>query len=277
MIWATSGAPGTYGRVLFSMHMVQHMTIATAVPVFLVLGTPVTLALRTTRRRTDFSSGPREWLLRLVHSVPAALLGHPLVAATLFVVGMVGFYYSSAFETSLESHTAHLLMTAHFLVTGYLFAECIVGADPGLKRPPYPLRALLLMVTFAFHALFSVSLMASDQVLASRWFEALQRPWGPSLLSDQQAGAGIGWVMGEYPLVVMGVALLVAWVGADRRERQRYDRLEDRHDNRELNRYNDYLAALGRQRPTGASDASDSGVAQGAASEEEASGQHRHR
>ena len=28
-LWATNGAPGTYGRVLFSMHMVQHMTIAT--------------------------------------------------------------------------------------------------------------------------------------------------------------------------------------------------------------------------------------------------------
>lgn len=277
MIWATSGAPGTYGRVLFSMHMVQHMTIATAVPVFLVLGTPVTLALRTTRRRTDGSSGPREWLLRLVHSVPAALLGHPLVAATLFVVGMVGFYYSSAFETSLESHTAHLLMTVHFLITGYLFAECIVGADPGLERPAYPLRALLLMVTFAFHALFSVSLMASDQVLANRWFEALQRSWGPSLLGDQKTGAGIGWVMGEYPLVVMGVALLVAWVGADRRERRRFDRLEERHGDRELIRYNNYLAALGRQRPAGSSRPSGPAAVEGPASEEEATGQHRHR
>ena len=213
LLWATNGAPGTYGRVLFSVHMVQHMTIATAVPVFLVIGTPVTLALRTLPRRRDGSSGPREWLLRLVHSVPLSVLGHPLVAAGMFVGSMVVFYYSSAFETSLESHTAHLVMTVHFPLTGYLFAECVIGADPGVERPPYPLRALLILVTFGFHALFSVSLMASDRVLAGGWFDLLQRDWGPGLLEDQETGAGIGWVLGEYPLVVMAVALVVSWRG----------------------------------------------------------------
>ena len=257
MLWATNGAPGTYGRVLFSMHMVQHMTIATAVPVFLVIGTPVTLALRTLSRRRDGSSGPREWLLRLVHSLPVSILGHPLVASGMFVGSIVVFYYSSAFETSLESHTAHLLMTVHFLVAGYLFAECVIGADPGVERPPYPLRALLIMVTFGFHALFSVSLMASDQVLAEGWFALLQRDWGPGLLSDQETGAGLGWVMGEYPLAVMAVALLVSWVRADQRERRRFDRREDRDGGRQLADYNAYLAGLDRRGPGGRAPAAD--------------------
>ncbi|WP_446915072.1 cytochrome c oxidase assembly protein, partial [Klebsiella pneumoniae] len=76
----TSGAPGVYGQVLFSMHMVQHMTIATGVPVFLVLGTPVTLALRVLRRRDDGSRGPREWLMAVSRSLPIQILGHPVVA-----------------------------------------------------------------------------------------------------------------------------------------------------------------------------------------------------
>nr|WP_242680106.1 cytochrome c oxidase assembly protein [Nocardioides sp. IC4_145] len=243
-IWATNGAPNTYGRVLFSMHMVQHMTIATAVPTFLVLGTPVTLALRALRRRTDGSRGPREWLLQLVHSLPAQLLGHPVVASALFVVGMVAFYYSSLFETSLEAHTAHVLMTVHFMVSGYLFAEVIVGDDPGLRRPPYPLRALLVMITFGFHALFSVTLMSSSRILAEDWFAALGRGWGDTLAGDQHLGASIGWGMGEYPLAVMAIALLVSWVRADRRERRRFDRHEDRENGRQLAQYNDYLRRL---------------------------------
>jgi cytochrome c oxidase assembly factor CtaG/putative copper export protein len=251
LLWATSGAPGVYGRVLFSMHMVQHMTIATAVPTFLVLGAPVSLALRTLTRRDDGSAGPRELLQRTMTSVPVQVLAHPVVAAGSFVVSMVVFYYSSAFETSLESHTAHLVMTAHFLVSGYLFAESVVGTDPGIARPPYPLRALLLMVTFGFHALFAVSLMSSSTVLAARWFDALGRTWGPSALADQEVGAGLGWALGEYPLLVMAVALLASWVQADARERRRIDRQADRDGGRELAAYNERLQRMaGRTAPS---------------------------
>ena len=249
-LWATNGPPATYGRVLFSMHMVQHITIATAVPVFLVLAAPVTLALRTLRRREDGSQGPREWLLRLVHSWPAHLLGHPIVASAVFVVGMVAFYYSPLLDLSLETHTGHLLMTVHFLLSGYLFASCLVGVDPGPRRPTYPIRALLVMVTFGFHALFSVSLMASTRVLAEEWYAGLERPWGESLADDQYLGASLGWLLGEYPLAVIAVALLVSWVSADRRERRRYDRSEAREDDRRLRDYNDYLARLSARAPT---------------------------
>ncbi|WP_159083786.1 cytochrome c oxidase assembly protein [Nocardioides terrigena] len=244
LVWATSGAPGAYGRVLFSMHMVQHMTIALAVPTFLVLAAPVSLALRTLSRRADGSMGPREWLLRLVHSAPARLAGSPIVAAALVVVSLVAFYYSSLFELSLRTHTAHLVMTAHFLLSGYLFANCLVGIDPGPRRPAYPLRVLLILVTFGFHALFSVSLMASDQVLARGWFEPLGRTWGASLADDQYLGASLGWALGDYPLAILAVALVASWVHADQRERRRYDRQAARDGDRELTSYNDYLARL---------------------------------
>ena len=241
--WATNGAPGAYGQVLFSMHMVQHMTIATAVPTFLVLGAPVTLALRTTQRRRDGSYGPREWLLRLVHSFPARLVGHPIVASGLFIVSLVAFYYGPFFEQALASHTAHQIMVLHFLGSGYLFASCVIGSDPGIKRPPYPLRALLIMIVFGFHALFSVSMMASTTLLAGDWFRSLERNWGKSLAEDQYLGASLMWGMGEYPLGVMAVALVVSWVHADRRERRRFDRAEDRDGMRTAS-YNAYLEAL---------------------------------
>ena len=50
LVWATGGAPGVYGRVLFSAHMLGHMTMSMVVPALLVLGAPVTLALRTLGR-----------------------------------------------------------------------------------------------------------------------------------------------------------------------------------------------------------------------------------
>ena len=40
-------ALGTYDTVLFSVHVVQHMILMMVAPMFLALGAPVTLALRT--------------------------------------------------------------------------------------------------------------------------------------------------------------------------------------------------------------------------------------
>ena len=243
--WAISGAPGAYGRVLFSMHMVQHMTIATAVPAFLVLGAPVTLALRTLTRRRDGSSGPREWLLTIVHSWPARLLGSPIVAAAMFVLSLAAFYYSSLFELTLRAHTAHVIMTAHFLLSGYLLANTLVGIDPGPRRLAHPFRVLLLMVTFAFHALFSVSIMQKERILAADWFTLLPRDWGRSVADDQYFGASIGWALGDYPLGILGGALIWSWFQSDRRERRRYDRQAERDGDQELTAYNDYLRGLG--------------------------------
>lgn len=250
VFWATSGSPGAYGEVLFSMHMVQHMTIATAAPAFLVLGAPITLALRALISRQDGSRGPREWLLTAVHSRPMRVVSHPLVAGAMFIGGLMAFYYSPLFELSLSTHTFHLLMTAHFLITGYLFANAICGVDPGTRRPPYPLRMVLLMVAFAYHAFFSISLMASDRILAEQWFSAFGRDWGRSLQDDQYLGASIGWALGDYPIAILGMALIVDWVRHDRREQTRLDRRADRDGDRDLEAYNEHLDRLTRGGPT---------------------------
>ena len=49
----------------------------------------------------------------------------------------------------MSTHTGHVLMTAHFLLTGYLFVWALVGIDPGPARPAVPVPAVLLLVTLA--------------------------------------------------------------------------------------------------------------------------------
>lgn len=254
VIWATSGAPGVYGDVLFSVHMIQHMTIATTSPILMVLGAPITLALRAIPRRSDASSGPREWLLYVVHSKLARLIGNPLVAAGLFIVGLIAFYYSGLFEQSLRSHTAHNLMLLHFMVSGYLFASVICGVDPGIRRPAYPMRILLVMVTFGFHALFAISLMNATELLAGDWFPSLGRDWGATSIEDQKTGASIGWLLGDYPLAILAGALIWGWVRDDSREARRLDRQADRDGDAATNSYNAYLHAISTRtgrRPVG--------------------------
>ncbi|HYH29279.1 MAG TPA: cytochrome c oxidase assembly protein, partial [Pseudonocardia sp.] len=117
LLVATSSGLGRYGPAMFSVHMGQHMILGMLTPILLVLGAPVTLALRAlpTAGRTG-PPGPREWLLAAVHSPLARWLTHPLVALALFVGSYYALYFSALFPAALPEHWAHKLMNLHFLL-----------------------------------------------------------------------------------------------------------------------------------------------------------------
>ncbi|MGI8459736.1 MAG: cytochrome c oxidase assembly protein [Propionibacteriaceae bacterium] len=247
LVWVTSGGPGVYGRVHFSSHMIQHMTLMTLVPLLLVFGAPITLALRTLSARTDGSFGPRELLMRLVHARYLKFLGHPVVAFVLLTVSLMVFYYSRLFSLAMFTHTGHVLMAVHFLAVGYLYVWSLVGIDPGPSRPPYPFRLMLLLVTLGFHAFFAISLMAANGVLAPDWWRALGQTDTAALLADQQQGGAIAWAAGDVPSLLIGVALLIGWIRSDAHEARRRDRQADRDGDAELKAYNEQLAELARR------------------------------
>ncbi len=242
--WAVTGAPGVLGRVSFSWHMIEHMVIAMGAPVLLVLSAPITLALRAMAPRRDGSLGPRELLLGMTHSRLLQVMGNPVVAAALFFVSLAVFYYSPLFELALETHTGHVLMITHFLVTGYLFAWVLVGVDPGPPKWAPPLRLLILLVTISFHAFFGVALMSGTTLLAPGFFGRLALPWIPDPIADQQRGGGIAWGIGEAPTLVLAMLVVLAWVRSDAVEARRKDRQASRDGDAELAAYNAQLSAL---------------------------------
>jgi cytochrome c oxidase assembly factor CtaG/putative copper export protein len=253
-VWATCGAPGVYGRVLFSVHMLLHMTVSMAAPILMVLGAPVTLALRTLTSRPDKTLGPRELLLGLIHSRYLAVIGNPIVASVIFFGSLVGFYFSPLFELALRTHTGHVLMTLHFLLAGYLFVWVLVGIDPGPRRWPHSLRLVILFVTISFHAFFGVALTTGSAILAPTFYQGLHLPWTVDLLADQRNGGAVAWGIGELPTLILALLVTLAWVRSDAAETTRLDRQADRDDDAELKAYNAHLAAIsghsGRTEPT---------------------------
>ena len=242
--WATSGAPGVYGRVLFSAHMLLHMTVSMAAPILMVLAAPATLALRTLTPRGDKTLGPRELLLGLLHSRFFAVIGNPIVAAIIFFGSLVVFYFSPLFDLALRTHTGHVLMTIHFLLAGYLFAWVLVGIDPGPRRWPPSLRLVVLFATISFHAFFGVALTTGTTVLAPTFYRALHLPWAVDLLADQRNGGAVAWGAGELPTLILALLVTLAWVRSDAAETTRLDRQADRDNDAELKAYNAHLAAI---------------------------------
>ncbi len=244
LFYITNGGANLYANYLFSSHMLMHMALTMLVPVFLVPGAPVTLAARAIRKRQDHSRGPREWILLAVHSRYAGVLANPLVAAGLWAGSLWVFYYSTLFSWATTDHIGHEWMVVHFLITGYLFVQSLIGIDPVPYRLPYAGRLLLLLGTMAFHAFFGVTLMTGTGLLLSDWYGAMGRDWGLSGIADQQMGGGIAWSVGEIPTIALAIAVAIQWSRSDEKESRRTDRNADRTGEAELKRYNDQLAAL---------------------------------
>lgn len=242
LVIVTSSGLAVYERYLFSIHMLGHMALSMGIPVMLVLGAPVTLAARAIHARTDGSRGPREWILAIVHSRWAAVVGHPLVAAVVFAVSLLVFYYSPLFSWAVTDHLGHQWMILHFLLSGYLFVNALIGVDPAPFRPSYPLRLIILLATMAFHAFFGLSLITGTGLLLPEWFGAMGREWGQSPLADQQTGGGIAWSVGEIPTLVLAMLVVWSWSRADGRESKRRDRQAERDGDADLAAWNAMLA-----------------------------------
>ncbi len=227
LTWATSGGIATYSRVLFSAHMIQHMTLAMVVPVLLVFGAPSTLALRVLPAHRD-DAGPREWLLAFLGSPFVRILANPFVATAIFVGSFYGLYFTSLFGTLMGSHWGHIFMQTHFVLSGYLFFWALLGIDPGPPRLPYPARFGLLLIAMPLHAFFNIAVMSSSTLLGNGYFESLQRPYLTDLLADQHLGGSIGWALGEIPMVMVVVSIGIQWMRSDERDARRFDRAADR-------------------------------------------------
>lgn len=247
LLYCTSGGPAVYGSVQFSTHMILHMGLMMFVPLPLVLGAPVLLALRVLPSRTDSSRGPREWILLGVHSWYARILARPAVAGVIFAGSLVAFYFTGWFQASLFDHPVHVLMQVHFLLSGYLFFWLLVGADPGPERPAPPLRLVVLLVTLTFHAFFGIALMSTDALIAADWWHAMGYTNDVALLADQHSAGGIAWGAGEFPTFLAAVIVAVQWQASDKREARRKDRQADRDGDAELVAYNAQLAALAQR------------------------------
>lgn len=224
LLVATCSSLATYDTVLLSMHMGQHMVLSMVAPVFLALGAPVTLALRT------LPATLRRWLLGLLHSRFAAMVAFPPVAFALFVASPWVLYFSSLYEATLRSGVLHDLLHLHFVVVGCLFFWPLLGLDPLPGRVAYPFRLLTIFATLPFHAFLGVTIMSMQDLLARNWYLSLDRAWPPMPRDDQHLAGAILWGAGDVVGSLFFAVLFVQWVRQSIGEATRVDRRLDREE-----------------------------------------------
>ena len=248
--FATSGGLGVYAMYSFEYHMIAHMTLGMIAPIGLVLGAPITLALRTLPQgRTPTESGPRAILVALLHSRIGVLFTNPIIALALFDGSLFVLYFTDLFGTLMATHAGHLLMSVHFILAGFLFFMIIIGVDPSPRRIHHLVRIVMLFAAMAIHAFFSISLLATTTLIDKGFYSSQNIPWlGSGILDDQRAGGSVSWAMGEIPIILALIATFILWMREDAKETRRIDRNEERKaamgEPDELAQYNEYLKSL---------------------------------
>jgi putative copper resistance protein D len=212
LLVATSSGLGSYGLAVFSVHMAVHMLLATLVPVLLVLGHGVTLALEVTH------AGLRTRLLSLLDSPLVRFARHPAVAWTAVAVTLFGLYPTGLFGAIALEHWAHLGMDLAFLGTGLALFWPVLGHSLPERGLPAIGRIVMVFAVMALHAGFSAWLLSRAMPVAGQFYGALRLPFVTDLLADQRRGAVLGWALGEVPIMITVLALVVRWTRADRAE-----------------------------------------------------------
>lgn len=212
-----------YDTTLLSVHMVQHMVLSMVGPIFLALGAPVTLALRT------LPVGPRRQVLAVLQSRVARVVTFPLVAFGIFVANPFVLYFTDLYRQTLLHSWLHEFIHIHFIVTGCLFFWPLLGLDPLPNRWPYPGRALLMVLSVPFHTVLGLTIMQSSTLLAGDYYNSLGLSWTDPK-ADQVTAGGILWAGGEIVSVTMLGILILQWVRQSEREARRIDRALDRQE-----------------------------------------------
>ncbi|MGH2573854.1 MAG: cytochrome c oxidase assembly protein [Actinomycetota bacterium] len=199
---------GAYADVFLWVHMVQHILITLLAAPLLVLGAPVTLALRVTRPEV------RRGLLRILRSLPSRVISHPILAWLLFAAALVGSHFSPLYQAALEDPTVHVLEHVLYLSTALLFWVPVVGLDPGRWKLAHPVRLLYLFLAAPVNTAVALAIYSASGVLYPAYEAA--RTWGPSPLADQRLAGALMWIVGDLILLAAVILAAAAWLRHDR-------------------------------------------------------------
>lgn len=200
---------------LFSAHMTQHELLMLVAAPLLVIGQPLLAFLWAV------PAGRRAAVARPFRQRPVVSawqwLTNPLVVFLLHGVTLWIWHVPALFEWALHSEPVHAVQHLMFVLTASFFWWGMVHGRYG--RAGYGVGVVYVFLT----ALHSTVLGALLTVAPSTWYRsyeltAVQRRI--DALADQQLAGLIMWVPSGVIFIVVGLALVAAWMGeSERRSR----------------------------------------------------------
>ena len=194
---------------MFSFHQLQHLLLRMFGPLLILLGAPLTPMLR----------GLPPWILRgVVRPIVGnrgarrfyEVLTNPVFATILFLGMLYIWQIPSAHNAALRNAALHEFMHFTMLSSGFLFWWIIVDPKPHRSRMHYGLRILNLGLIVIPNTLLGAAITFADHPVYSAYAE-VEQPFSMSLLTDQQIGGAILWVLGDMMSVIVAGFVMIMW------------------------------------------------------------------
>lgn len=197
--------------VLFAAHMTQHELLILVAAPLVVLGRPlaVLIWLLPERARTRVRAVQRPALRAIWQRLTA-----PLTVLLLHGIVLWVWHVPVLFEAALCSEAVHAFQHLCFFWTALLFWWAVVHGRYGALG--YGVAVLFVFVT-AVHTSVLGALLTFAPVTLYPTYARTAPARGVDALEDQQLAGLLMWVPSGALLLVVGLALCAAWLGAAER------------------------------------------------------------
>ena len=207
-------SPVEYGADrYFFMHMIQHLLLMFAAPTLIVAGAPWQPLLDGLPGRAGAALVTGGWSRPLRAAVGWLL--RPWVAVAAFNLVMLLWHTPALLDLAEDSQPVKIwLMHSSFLIAGVLFWLQFIHSPPFRMRMPPEAQAAALVATNVIMWILAMSMSFLTQV---SWYPVYDHIPGVTLapFADQQIGAGILWVCGDFWAVPMLIVVVRRMIDAD--------------------------------------------------------------
>jgi cytochrome c oxidase assembly factor CtaG len=195
------------GAILFSAHMAQHEVLMLVAAPLMVLGRPLVPFLWALPRRAREQAGG--WTRRSAVRGTWRRLTGPLAVFGIHGAALWVWHLPSLYQATLRSEGVHALQHLSFFGSAALFWWALLHGRYG--RSGYGLAVLYVFATGVHSGALGALLTFAPRV----WYpiyDTTARQWGLSAIEDQQLAGLIMWVPAGLVFLVIGLALVGAWL-----------------------------------------------------------------
>jgi putative membrane protein len=197
----------------FFVHMIQHLLLMFAAPSLIVAGAPWQPLAEALPGRSGRGVLAGTWARPL--RALGALVLRPWVSIGIFNAVMIFWHLPGPYDLAERNQAIHVwLMLGSFCVAGVLFWLQFIPSPPFRRQMPLLSRAAALLVTnvIMIGLAMALSIFSSGSV-----YSVYAHIPGVTLppFADQQIGAAILWVCGDFWAVPTMIAIIRQMMAAD--------------------------------------------------------------